>query len=540
MGLLAATAAFSDPEPEDRADAGPDSLPRDEELERRGALVGEIYVLPGEVFDENDPTENGALYRLANRLHFNTHESAIRSQLLFATGEPYSGRRLRETERNLRGLRYIIEPEVRALRYRNNRVDVVVLTHDVWSLNPGVSFGRRGGANATSIGIDDRNFLGWGKQISLNRETSVDRTSLLLDYRDNNVLGSRWQMGAAYSNNSDGRLQSFSIGKPFFSLDSRWSTLLDLQSDERIDSRYSLGTLYDNYGVRHRAMQIGGGGSTGSEDGWVRRWYAGFRYASDAFQPLSTTLLTPPENRTLAYPYFRLEWLQDDYAEARNRNQIGRTEDLLFGTHASVELGWSAPSFGASRDALMYDFSAHRGFRLNRERALFLDGRLTGRLENGVPRDALAQASTRFYWPWRPDSLFFAALDAAYGRNLDADHLLQLGGDEDRDLRGYPLRYQSGSSRALLTLEQRFFTDWYPLRLFRVGGAVFFDAGRVWGSDATGVESSGVLTDIGLGLRLGSVRSALGNVLHLDVAMPMNATPSMKSVQFSVRTRTSF
>jgi hypothetical protein len=48
-------------------------------------------------------------------------------------------------------------------------------------------------------------------------------------------------------------------------------------------------------------------------------------------------------------------------------------------------------------------------------------------------------------------------------------------------LRGYPLRYESGTSRGLLTVEQRFYTDWYPFRLVRFGAAIFGDVGRTWG-----------------------------------------------------------
>jgi hemolysin activation/secretion protein len=76
--------------------------------------------------------------------------------------------------------------------------------------------------------------------------------------------------------------------------------------------------------------------------------------------------------------------------------------------------------------------------------------------------------------------LFFTKLQGTTGRHLDLDNQLLLGGDNG--LRGYPLRYQGGDAVALLTLEQRYFSDWYVLRRFRVGGAVFFDAGRTWGT----------------------------------------------------------
>ncbi len=34
-------------------------------------------------------------------------------------------------------------------------------------------------------------------------------------------------------------------------------------------------------------------------------------------------------------------------------------------------------------------------------------------------------------------------------------------------------------------------TDWYPFRLFRIGGAAFFDIGRTWGPAALGESNLG-------------------------------------------------
>jgi hemolysin activation/secretion protein len=122
--------------------------------------------------------------------------------------------------------------------------------------------------------------------------------------------------------------------------------------------------------------------------------------------------------------------------------------------------------------------------------------------------------------------------------NLDADRQLLLGGDNG--LRGYPLRYQEGSARALLTLEHRIYTKYYLFRLFHLGGAVFFDAGRTWGRGAVSSSSEGVLKDIGIGLRLGSSRSSFGNVIHLDLAFPLDGDNSIDDVQFLVVTKKSF
>ncbi|MDY0067888.1 MAG: phosphoethanolamine transferase domain-containing protein [Steroidobacteraceae bacterium] len=92
------------------------------------------------------------------------------------------------------------------------------------------------------------------------------------------------------------------------------------------------------------------------------------------------------------------------------------------------------------------------------------------------------------------------------------------------------MMYSRARCRALLTLEERFYSSWQPLKLFNVGAAVFVDAGRSWGQDEHAATPAGWLEDVGVGLRLGSARSGLGNVLHIDLAMPLNRTNDIETV----------
>src|SRR2546427_7441217 len=153
-------------------------------------------------------------------------------------------------------------------------------------------------------------------------------------------------------------------------------------------------------------------------------------------------------------------------------------------------------------------------FRDGGSSTLLLAGTLTGRLENGEPRNVLLAGSVRYYVEQNENWLFFTTLQATKGWRLDLEDQILLGGDNG--LRGYPLRYQDGTARALWTVEQRFFTDWYPFRLFRVGAAVFFDTGRTWGSAPLAAPSLGLLRDAGFGLRFGNARSGLGNVVRSE------------------------
>ncbi len=181
-------------------------LPALEELERKGAKVGDIDVQVEDIFDPTKPGEDAAPYRWANDLHLRTRDDAIRSQLLFRESEPFSQQKVAETERLLRGRRYLYDAWIEPTCYNpdDQTVDLRVRVRDVWSLNPGFSFNRKGGANHVGFEVEDQDFLGRGELVSVSWGRNVDRDTLLLVYDDQQILGSWWRGRVAYADNSDG------------------------------------------------------------------------------------------------------------------------------------------------------------------------------------------------------------------------------------------------------------------------------------------------------------------------------------------------
>ena len=81
----------------------------------------------------------------------------------------------------------------------------------------------------------------------------------------------------------------------------------------------------------------------------------------------------------------------------------------------------------------------------------------------------------------------------------------------------------------------------YPFRLFRVGGAIFFDAGRTWGQSPGGSENPGLQTDVGFGFRLGNARSGLARMIYVDLVFPLgNDDDSIDNIQFLIEAKSSF
>jgi hypothetical protein len=519
----------------------PADLPDDAALEAAGAVIGSIDIDVRNIFDGSDPRESNGLYRLANKLHVRTKRSTIRAQLLFASGDRYAARKLAETERALRLLSYIYDARVVPIRYADGKVDIKVITKDVWTLSPGISYGRAGGTNATRFNLQDTNFLGWGKSLQISHGSTVDRTSSTLAWADPNVFGSRWISALILSKSSDGLDHSLQVAHPFYSLDAPWSAKITAVEFNRTVSRYNLGEIVDQFNDNQTSFELSGGVSGGLIDGWTKRLTFGMRYDRNDFLPTPVTSLPAkqlPPDRILSYPFVGFDILQDKYAKIGDENQIGRTEDLYFGTEISGEVGLSNEAFGADRNAVLLVLKALRGFQLTDLQQLFLAGDFSSRIEDGRARNLIADAGAKYYWRWRENCLLFAGLSGTVTDALDPELQLLLGGDNG--LRGYPLRYESGTSRALLTVEQRFFTDWYPFRLVRIGGAVFADVGRTWGNGVVGNSDPGLLRDVGFGLRLGNTRSGLGNVLHIDFAFPLNNIPGIQKFQFLVQTMQSF
>ncbi len=516
-------------------------VPDDATLEAAGAVIGTIEIDTRNIFDASDPRESNGLYHLANKLHVRTKHSTIRAQLLFASGDKYVGRRLAETERALRLLSYIYDARVVPVRYVDGKVDIKVITKDVWTLSPGISFGRSGGTNETRFNLQDTNFLGWGKALQISHGSTVDRTSSTVAWTDPNVFGSRWMSKLAYSDSSDGSNRTLQVAHPFYSLDAPWSTQITAVGFDRTVSRYNLGNIVDQFNDNQSSYELSGGVSSGLIDGWTKRLTFGMRYDRNIFLPTPVTSRPAkelPPDRTLSYPFVGFDILQDKYKKVGDENQIGRTEDLYFGTEISGEVGYSSEAFGADRNAVMLVLKALRGIELGAQQQLFLGGDFSSRIEDGRARNLIADAGAKYYWRWRENWLLYVGLSGTVTDALDPELQLLLGGDNG--LRGFPLRYESGTSRALFTVEQRVFTDWYPFRLARVGAAVFADVGRTWGSGVVGNSDPGLLRDVGFGFRLGNTRSGLGNVLHIDFAFPLNNIAGIQKFQFLVQTMQSF
>jgi outer membrane protein assembly factor BamA len=514
-------------------------VPTFAELEAAGARVGKIRVLTEDIFDLHDPRENNWLYRLANKLHINTRPEVVRRLLLFDTGEMVSVRLIEETERVLRAKHYLYDVDIRPIVYRDGVVDIEVKTRDTWSLDLGIGASRAGGENKGRLSLKEENLFGTGILLGLSRTSDVDRSGTTFEVADTNLFGTHGTVAYSYADYNDGNAQSFSLVRPFYALDARWSAGFKATQSDALDAIYNAGTNVAEYRVRRQAAEAFAGWSPGLIRGWTQRYLIGVQREQNDYElePGKPPPVRLPSDLELAGPFVRFETVQDAFRTDVNLNLIGRVEDFAMGVQAQVQVGRALTRFGSTRDSWVYNASVSNGFDVTSNSFLLTNLGAAGRYAEEGENESIT-GSARYYHRRGRHLLYYAAVSADAFENPDIPGPLQIGGDNG--LRGYPLRYQSGERRVLATLETRAYTDWYPFRLFRVGGAVFYDTGRAWKGENQNTANSGWLRDVGFGLRLLSARTSKGNVLHADVAFPLDRDPSIDSVQFLFKTKVAF
>jgi outer membrane protein assembly factor BamA len=498
------------------------------------------------IFDESIPEENNFLFRLANRLHIATDPDVVRNDLLVKEGEVLDENRLIESERILRTKRFFNKASVTTETLDNEQVEVNVDVNEVWTLLPTLSFSRSGGDSQSTFGFQDSNFLGYGKSFTVSRSRSSERNGTLFEYSDPNTGWHQTNLSLVYENNDDGYRHYFSFKRPYFTLSTPNAGGVSYKNYEQQQSVYNAGDKVDTYGRISKEQEFFYGGKFYmSADRHVHRWNIGYSMRKDNFFRVldEPNIITLPQDREFNALWFEYEYIQDKYTEAFNVQQINRVEDINYGLQARLRIGYAASMSNNYDNSYQLSGEMTRGFYFNEKHIVLAAINFGGFYDAGQIYDGSVNAAVNYHWKNFERGQFYIGMQGSRGLRLFGDNALVLGGDSG--LRGYPDNYEAGDKRYLLSLEQRFYgrKEWFSL--FHAGLAVFYDQGRAWGDSLVIQDQDEQLRDVGVGLRFSGTRngsrdSGSHNVLHLDVAKPLDGDSDIDGLQWLVKVQTSF
>jgi hypothetical protein len=505
-----------------------------ERYQADGARIGALSIEVSDVFDTTKKDENHWLAHAANFLHITTRESIIRRALLFKMGDRVDAATIHETERLLRSLPWVADASIEPVSAGPGSVQAVVKVHDAWSLEVGLKFNHAGGQNEWGIRLHENNLLGFGKQILLAHEQTTERNIDEISYRDPLLFGSRWTLEAGYSSLSDGRGGQFKLIRPFYQLSATWSVGVEANKTSFVE------TLYQNTDTIYKfPATITDGIAYGRwlysyENRTALRAGLEFKVLQATYGDLSTYIpgaLPPPDLAPRHYQGPMAYWSisQDRYTTGEDVQNIGRTEDLNLGWDAEVHAGYFGKTFGSLQDAWYLEFQLAKGWRPQKDTLVLLKGEGHGFLPSTGGQDVLSIFEGTVYNQSLPWQTLAADLQLSAGYKLFPEHVLYIGGFDG--LRGYANHFRTGSTSWVFSAEDRVVTPWSFWGLVQMGFVAYVDAGAIKAPNQPWTKT---YADVGAGLRIGNLKSSIGRVIVISVAVPLVKEPGVDNYQIVV------
>lgn len=511
-------------------------------LEARKATIGEVVVHVMPVFDTTKKAENTWFGRLANHLHVPTREAVVRRALLFQPGSPVLAREVYESERILRALPFIKDAHIVLEGMGGDQVRAHVWVRDSWTLQVDASFQRVGGQRHTNFGIQDQNFLGTGKTVAASVAKDPERTDSTFSYRDPQLFGSRWTLDGDYGLLSDGYSRRLALRRPFFALQTPWSASLEAESHRNNLAVYDLGDAVYQTPTKSDSARLGAAWAFRREDD--RAWRAGLAVTlEDRRYGGWTTLATAPpfpppalDNHRQRGPGLTLEYTRDDFQSFRDIQGMDTPEDFNLAWGAALELGSYSRRMGSTRPGPYWKLQVTKGWAGAPANLTLFKGKVAGR-GGGVEAERFqAEGSLSTYFQFTPSYELALYLAVKQTSRPDPEHLYYVGATEG--LRGYPTSLHPGDRQGIFSMEHRFFTEQRWWGIFRLGYMVFVDAGMVHRTGAAGW--SPLYPDVGVGLRLGDLKSSIAKVLALTVSVPVQPQRGHARWQWGIQNSVQF
>ncbi len=481
-----------------------------------GTPIVAVRIVRHDVFDIDDPATSAWGYRAVNALHVLSRENFIRALLLFKEGDLLDPLRLAESELILRGTGFLNPVSITAHPVAGG-AEVVVETRDQFTFELSIDYSKVGSRRRNGVSVTEENLFGWGKGVQVEVDTTPERTSKLLEYKDPLLFGSRWRLVTSYKDSSDGSTEYFQLEYPFFALPTPRAAGVEWRSDGLQEYLWSDGQRSVIGRTDTRGFEVWGGlrlPGAGIHTNRLTLGVFGERATFADWHRLDGAPYPQPQDRDLLGVEVGWEHLTFRWKLVHGFRAWQRQEDLPLGPNWLLTTGLSAPALGGDRTRLRYHGSLTVG-RLDGNRYSWLSADLSGRVEAGGVSNAITHLELG--GAITGSAGLRLRVSADLGHHLDGERQLTLGADAG--LRGYDPNTFDGTSRMVTNLEWRHRLTGELLHFMTLGVTAFADAGRTWGA-RVGPSTEGWRSDAGVGLLAELTRAAVVRVVRLELAFP--------------------
>ncbi len=458
------------------------------------------------------------IYRLANKLHVKTKKHIIARELLLNRGEVYSQRLAEESERNLRSLPFLWHAGIELYRSGEGLNIMRVSTADAWTMLAGFSISRSAEEVVYHFRFEELNLLGLGQSVSLHYYIREFRENYgQLSFFERRLFGSRHYLNLFYNGNPEVGVKGFSVGRPFYSLNSRVHYSISYSSlDRRRDIYSSGGNIASWEQVSGEKLKLTGFYRFGSYNNKV---LAGLNYEYKDVGPTDTMILIQDSNNIFSGD--SLYWALTPQFGVYNLHYIGTTrintfrttEDILLQKGGKIELGWA---FDAANHRIIYKTIAFIGsyHTYIRSNLFFADFSHNRWIKGNTTYRKTLRLSIKYYnnyFKW-----LTPMFKTVYTEDIIKDGGLSLYLGENTGLRGYPRNYATGQKRLIANIENRIFSGLEILSV-DLGAVQFVDIGHSWGKNEP-VRLRDFYWSVGFGLRFSAERVSNAKIMRLDLA----------------------
>lgn len=504
-------------------------------------------------------TEDEGMLAWLNVFHRTTREDVVEREVLLRPGQRWDEAAIDDSKRRLRDPRFtsvVVMVPVRAPE--PERVDLLVVTRDIWSLRLNTNYEiQNGELTRLIVAPAESNVLGLRKHLSVLFDLDQGAYSIGPHYLDTNIGGSRLRLDArsavVFSREDDGlegTRNDIELTYPLWSLQSRWGGTLAVVHDDDIlrdfqgvalrpldlegtpDVVEAIPSIYDR-----RVTEIDASAVRSVGNGVKQYLRFGYELAVSrpalhrggptadecAGTPLAECVrlfrdeVLPRSERSSAL-YTEFSLFTPNFRTYRNIDTYDLPEERQLGPDLRVGVAVASKLLGSEQNFVR--LSGQIGWTS----ALGLDGFVTARamatsrLQDRDLVDSDVQASVVATSPMLGNLVrVVGRADVSMYIDDSENRYLTLGGESG--LRGYMIGEFAGEKRVRGNLEVRT----VPLRVWfsRVGLLGFWDVGHA----ADRLSDLELQHDVGVGIRavIPQIQTA---VFRLDWAVPLTGDPA--------------